>query len=310
VPLGARTDETTSEEANVATGETYIGPYRLLSVLMTGQTSQVWEVLHEEKRQRFAVKTLLAEFRKDREHLGYLRHEYEVGRTLDHDNIIDVHEMGKDRRIGPYIVLELFPAPNLKALIKHEGKAIQWMIPRIVAESAAGLAHFNAQGWVHRDVKPDNFLVDEEGHTRLIDFALAQKPKKGIAKLLGGKSKIQGTRSYMSPEQIRGKSLDVRTDVYSFGCTMHELLAGKAPYTGISANDLLTKHLRAAPPSLITADKNVTEEFSDLVRRCLAKTPEDRPESVTAFMNELRGIRVYRRTPDRPVVEETKENAG
>jgi serine/threonine-protein kinase len=277
---------------------------------MTGQTSQVWEALHEEKRQRFAIKTLLNDFQKDREHVGYLRHEYDVGRTLDHHNIIDVYEMGKDRRIGPYIVLELFPAPNLKARIKHDGKAMRWMIPRVVEEAAAGLAHFNAQGWVHRDVKPDNFLVDDEGHTRLIDFALAQRPKKGLAKLLGGRSKVQGTRSYMSPEQIRGKALDVRADVYSFGCSMYELVAGKAPYTGVSANELLNKHLRSPPPSLVAADKNVTEEFSELVRRCLFKVPSARPESVAAFLNELRGIRVYRRTPDRPVESESQENAG
>ncbi|MEZ6071824.1 MAG: serine/threonine-protein kinase [Pirellulales bacterium] len=295
----------------MASGEIYLGPYRLLSVLMTGQTSQVWEALHEEKRERFAIKTLLNEFTKDREHVGYLRHEYEVGRSLDHRNIIDVYEIGKDKRIGPYIVLELFPAPNLKALVKRDGKSMRWMAPRIVGEAAAGLAHFNAQGWVHRDVKPDNFLADEEGHTRLIDFALAQRPKKGIAKLFGGRSKIQGTRSYMSPEQIRGQALDLRADVYSFGCTIHELLTGKPPFTGTSANELLTKHLRAAPPSLIAADNNITEEFSELIRSCLSKSPEGRPESMSAFLNALRTIRVYKRTPDPPVKEgASQENAG
>ena len=112
---------------------------------------------------------------------------------------------------------------------------------------------------------------------KLIDLALATRVRRGLARLLALKSKVQGTRSYMSPEQIRGQVLDQRADVYSFGCTIHELIAGKPPFTGASSTELLNKHLKSTPPSLDALDRNVTMEFARLVRKTLAKDPAGRP---------------------------------
>src|SRR5690606_33989896 len=117
-------------------------------------------------------------------------------------------------------------------------------IDQIIREAAAGLAYVHSQGWIHRDVKPDNFLVNDEGHVKLIDFNIAIKKPGLLGKLLPTKSKVQGTQSYMSPEQIRGDNIDERADLYSFGCTLHELVCGKPPFTGTTTNDLLNKHLR------------------------------------------------------------------
>jgi serine/threonine-protein kinase len=170
-------------------------------------------------------------------------------------------------------------------------------MPKIVERAAMGLGHVHEQGWVHRDVKPDNFLVNEHDDLKLIDFALAEKKKTGFAKMFGGRSKVQGTRSYMSPEQIRGQALDHRADIYSLGCTIFEALAGRPPYTGTSTNDLLNKHLRNQPPSLEAINRNVTTEFSNLIKRTLAKEKEERPQSLIEFLRDMMSIRVLKVLP-------------
>ena len=274
----------------------FIGPYRLLNVVHTSQTCQIWQAYHDGKDQLFGVKTLLKKVCRDREQVGYLRWEYKVGYGLSHKRIIRAYEYDTSRGI-PYMVMEWFSAPNLKHRIRDGIDKILYLLPKVIERAAEGLAYFNQQGWVHRDIKPDNFLVDDEGQVKLIDFALARRSRGRVGKLLAGKSKLQGTRSYMAPEQIRGGAVDIRADVYSFGCTLHHMFCGRPPFTGDSPNELLNKHLKTPPPSLEVIDSNITQEFSRLVRRTLAKDPAARPQSLTDFLLELRMIQVFRRTP-------------
>ena len=144
---------------------------------------------------------------------------------------------------------------------------------------------------------------DEWIRTRLGVLTASQ-----IGKLITPKSKVQGTRSYMSPEQIRGSALDDRADLYSLGCTLFELASGKPPFTGASANDLLMKHLKASPPSLESANRNVTPEFARLVRRAMAKKPSARQKSTADFLSELRVTPVFRVDPQPPQEAKTSEN--
>jgi serine/threonine protein kinase len=189
----------------------------------------------------------------------------------------------------------------MKELILRSREQTMYLIPKIIENAALGLAYFHQQGWIHRDIKPDNFMVDGEGTVKLIDFALAQKPKTGLAKLFGGKTKkIQGTRSYMSPEQIRGLPLDFRSDIYSFGCAVHELVSGKLPFAAPSANELLQKHIGTPPPALEGIDPNVTKDFGLLVRSCMAKKPENRPESMDSFLTAFKQLKVFKVMPKPP----------
>lgn len=285
----------------------HLGPYRLLNVVHTGQTSQIWQAMHDGSRHFFAVKTLLHEFQREPQHVHYLKWEYTVGSKLNHERIIRIHDY-QTVRGTPYLAMEWFACPNLKQRIRQGIESYAHLVPTIIRQSAEAISHLNQQGWVHRDIKPDNFMVTDDGDVKLIDFALAQRGKGALARLLSRKSKVQGTRSYLSPEQIRGRALDGRADLYSFACTLFELLAGKVPFTGSTANELLTKHLRSSPPSLVAANRNVTPEFADLIRRSMAKTPSARPKSVGDFLTELGGIRVFRQNPTPPKTANEVEN--
>lgn len=290
-------------------GQQYIGPYRLLHIVKTGQTSQVWAAINDNTKFRCALKIILEEFRKDREHVAYMKNEFLVGKALDHERVIHIFEHGVSQKV-PYLVMEFFPYPNMKDIIQRVLDQVGFMLPTIIERAAEGLAYFNEQGWVHRDVKPDNFLVNLEGEVKLIDFALAKKPAGGLAKLFGRKSKIQGTRSYMSPEQIRGLPLDVRSDVYSFGCTIFHLVAGQLPFTGVSSNELLNKHLTTPAPTVQAYNRNITPEFSQLLQSMMSKRPESRPKDMNDFLRNFRAIDLYKTPPTPPLPAGDKENAA
>jgi eukaryotic-like serine/threonine-protein kinase len=275
----------------------YLGSYRLLSVLRIGKTCQIWESINDLRGGRYALKVLLPEFRHNREEVGYLRHEHNVGQKLVHPQVISIYEFGIDHD-KVYLAMELYPAPNVKQVIVQGVDQIAPIVNLIIEQAAEGLAYLHNQGWVHRDIKPDNYLMKPNGDIKLIDFALAVPIRRSLlSRLIPRSSKVQGTRSYMSPEQIRGKALDQRADIYSFGCMMHELLGGKAPYTGTSTHDLLMKHLNSPVPPLQAANRNITDQCAGLVRRMLSKTPAGRPKTMEEFLFEFRALEVFKEPP-------------
>jgi serine/threonine protein kinase len=275
-----------------------IGNYRLLKHMVTGQTSQVWEVRDASGR-HFALKLLLPEKAVNPVYRRFLLHEAEVGKQLAHPNIIKIIEVGRSPT-NPYFVMEYFPAGNLKLRImnmRKDPKQHEFIREKgqdILKQAATGLAFMNAKGWVHRDVKPDNLLVNSAGEVRLIDFALAQRMVTGLAKLFRRKERAQGTRSYMSPEQIRGLVLDGRADVYSFGASAYEMVTGRPPFRGSSSQDLLNKHISEKPVSPKVYNPDVTDQFADLVLRMLAKKREDRPRDFHEVLIAMRGMKVFK----------------
>ena len=272
--------------------------------MATGQTSQVWECVEVASHRHFAMKTLLPERVQSPEHRRVLFHEAEVPKQLNHPNIIKVVGIFRDKD-NPCFVMEFFPAGSLKARLmdKKQTQFLREKLDHLLKQAATALAFTNAKGWVHRDVKPDNFLANSAGELRLIDFALATRmQKKG---LLGGlfrrKQKTMGTRSYMSPEQIRGQAIDGRADIYSFGATCYELVAGRPPFRAMSSDELLKKHITEKPLSPCAHNPDVTEEFGGLVLQMLAKEREDRPRDFHQVLMALRGLQVFKSsTPVKP----------
>jgi serine/threonine protein kinase len=282
--------------------EEIIGGYRLLKQMMTGQTSQVWEAVEVSSHRHFAIKLLLPENATNPVHRGLLFHEAKVGLAMAHQNIIRITSVNKDMK-NPYFVMEFFPGGSLRyRLTLKQHDFIRQHAMNIFKQAATALAFMNTQKWVHRDVKPDNLLVSSAGDLRVIDFALAQRIEKPslLGNMFRRKSKAQGTRSYMSPEQIRGEALDGRADIYSFGATCYELVTGRPPFRGASSNDLLVKQIVERPVSPCFHNRDVTEEFGDLVLRMLAKKREERPRDFHEVLMKLRTIRIFKDAPTKP----------
>jgi serine/threonine protein kinase len=276
--------------------EEIIGGYRLVNLMMQGQTSQVWEVVEVTSGRHFAMKLLLPEKAEQAQHRRFLIHEATVGQKLAHANIIRIVTVGRDPK-NPYFVMEYFPAGSLKLrILRKQFEFIRERAHSLFKQAATALAYMNSSGWVHRDVKPDNILVSSAGDVRLIDFALATRMQKSTfwTRLLRRRGSTMGTRSYMSPEQIRGLPLDGRADIYSFGASAYEIVTGRTPFRAGSAHDLLQKHIIEKPvsPQLHTPD--VTDEFASLILRCLAKKPQDRPRDFHEILIQLRTTRIFK----------------
>jgi serine/threonine-protein kinase len=274
-----------------------IGGYRIQNLLLTGQTSQVYEVVEVTSLRHFAIKLLLPERARESDQRRMLLHEAEVGKKLAHPNIIRVFEINRSKT-NPFFVMEFFPSGALRRrLVQKQTDFIREFADKIFKQAATGLAYMNASGWIHRDVKPDNILVNALGEVRIIDFAIAYRPPTGLAKVFSRKQKAMGTRSYMSPEQIRGQVLDGRADVYSFGVTCFEVLTGRPPFRGRDAQDLLTKHILEKPVNPRTVNPDVTEDFAALILRMLEKKRDDRPRDFHEVLMALRNTRVFKGQP-------------
>ncbi len=274
----------------------YLGSYRLLKLVGTGRKCQVWDTMHDAKAERRACKIVLPQYQTEKEQLAIMRQEHTVAKDFKHANVIHIFEFNVDKQV-PFIAMEYFDSINLKQLLQQTGEPLQTRLPKIIQQAAAGLGYVHEHDWIHRDIKPDNFLIGPDDAVKLIDFGLAERKRGAISRLFGGKSKIQGTRSYMSPEQVRGQPLDQRADIYSFGCMVFELLGGRPPFTGANTNELLNKHLRTPPPSLEAMNKNVSTPFANLIKKTLAKDKDDRPQSMAEFQVEMNAAKVFKTQP-------------
>jgi serine/threonine-protein kinase len=288
----------------MSAAQQFVGKYRLFHLIRGGRFYEIWAVRPPAENTVYAMKWLPKGPHYVREYINGLKHEYQVGATLDHPTIIKTYEYGNTTN-GAYMLLELFKVPNLKQQIISGGyKKLQHRAKQVLANCAAGIAHMHEKGWIHRDIKPDNFLVREDNDVRLIDFNLARKPAGGFSKLFGGKMEVAGTHSYMSPEQIRGQSQDARADVYSFGCMIHEFFSGKPPFTANSPNELLQRHLSTRPQPITVFDKNITPEFAAYVQKLMAKDPKDRPASMKDVMMELKTQKMFYNAPQPPSADD------
>lgn len=274
-----------------------LGNYRLLRHIQTGQDTQVYEVVETSSHRHFAMKLLMAQKSGDAEKRRLFLHEADVGKKLAHPNIIKIVHVER-KGPEPYFVMEFFPSGSLKNRMRAKEALVLEKCQDILKQAAVGLAFMNEKGWVHRDVKPDNILVNSAGEVKLIDFAIAQEMPKGFfQKLFWRKQKAQGTRSYMSPEQIRGLPLDARADIYSFGCTCFEVVTGRTPFTAPTSQELLQKHIVEKPAAPMFLNAEVTKEFSDLILRMMAKRKEDRPKNFHEVLFALKALKVYKNQP-------------
>ncbi len=265
-------------------GDVVAGRYAIEEILGRGGMAGVYRAHDSVLERDVALKVLNPSLLDDEEHVARFRREARAIAALSHPNLVTVIDRGQVDDCE-FIVFELVRGGTLKDLLAKERALPVAEALGHVRQAARGLGYAHAHGVVHRDVKPQNVLVDELGTAKVTDF--------GIARLLehdGGITEsgtIMGTSDYLSPEQATGKDVDERSDQYSLGALLFELLTGEVPYEGEGMVAVALKHVHDPVPSVRTRRPEVSPEVDALVRRAMAKRPEDRFPTLDDFIAEL-----------------------
>lgn len=273
-------------------GHTIDGKYELVARLGEGGMSVVYRARRSHIGDDVAVKILLRKFVTDDAALVRFRREARAAAMLHHPNVITIHDFGEtdDERAPAFIVMEFVKGTPLRELLSSGEPFSAERALRLMRGICAGVGAAHRQGVVHRDLKPENIIViapeDDYGFesVRVLDFGLAKlMADAGV----GTSGAVVGTPYYMSPEQCLGEPLDARSDVYSLGAMLYEMLAGQRPFSAETVSGVINKQLVEAPPPL---PPSVPRRISAAIMRALAKEPDERPQTATEFARQLQLI--------------------
>jgi TolB-like protein/TPR repeat protein len=264
----------------------YVGVYEILAPLGAGGMGEVYRARDPKLRRQVAIKILPAAFAADPERIARFEREAYAVAALSHPNILAIHDFGTDQGIT-YAAMELLDGRSLRDVI-GAGPLPRWKAIDCAAQIAKGLDAAHTRGIVHRDLKPENVFVSAAGHVKILDFGLAADRGSASAQTNASEAAtiegathagaVMGTPGYMSPEQVRGEGADHRSDIFSFGCVLYEMLSGKRAFQGASSIDTLHATLHSDPRDLSTLD-TVPESLVRIVSRCLEKAPGSRFQS-------------------------------
>src|SRR4051794_6095801 len=265
-----------------------LGPYEIVSALGAGGMGEVYRAHDGRLGRDVAVKILPASFAADAERLARFTQEAKAVAALNHPNILAVFDIGEHDKT-PYIVSELLEGETLRNKLTGGGLPMRRAID-CALQVAQGLAAAHDRGIVHRDIKPENIFISKDGRAKVLDFGLAkQNPMQAFAAeaaatLTGGPQTtpgmMLGTVGYMSPEQVRGEALDHRSDIFSFGTVLYEMLSGERPFRRDTSAETMTAILKDDPPELAsTPQRPISPGIDRIVRRCLEKDPGQRFQS-------------------------------
>ncbi len=280
----------------MADADLKIDDFQIVGTIASGNSTRVLEV-SDVGGQSYAMKLLLPDAFKNVEQVNTLKHEAKVGQAIEHPNFIRTFKFVKTKT-HCYMLMELFRCPNLKQSLQTEPISVQARFSRLAEQLARALGYMHEKGWLHHDLKPDNILFSKSSELKIIDFSLSMRRKGGLGKMVGGKVKVaQGTRTYIAPETIKKQYPTIQSDMYSFGVTLFEVLAGQPPFVASTPNELLGKHLTAKPPEPSFFNPNVTPDADKFILRLLSKKPAHRPKDMAEIGAELRSLKVFKRDP-------------
>jgi eukaryotic-like serine/threonine-protein kinase len=278
-----------------------LGPYEALSPLGAGGMGEVWRARDMRLGREVAIKVLPAELSSDRERLRRFEKEARAASALNHPNIVTIYEVGQsDSRF--YIAMELVSGKTLRELLAAGALPVRKQLS-IAVQAAEGLAKAHAAGIVHRDLKPENLMVTEDGHVKLLDFGLAkltqaetpegQETQAATFSAGTDAGVVMGTVGYMSPEQASGMLVDFRSDQFSFGTVLYEMVTGERAFQGRTRPETLAAIIREEPESIATLAPKTPAPLRWIVERCLAKEPRERYASTEDLARELENLRSH-----------------
>ncbi len=267
-----------------------LGDFRLFHKLGSGGMAEVWLAEQRTLRRKVALKLLRPDLMADSSHVVRFKREASAVAGLNHPNIVQIYLVGEHEG-QHYIAQEYVQGATLRQLMKKKGPPDPTLALHIMRQVAAALQAAAEAGIVHRDIKPDNIMINRKGEIKVADFGLArlQQPSTGETHITQ-EGMTLGTPLYMSPEQIEGGPLDSRSDIYSFGVTAYHMLGGRPPYEGPTAMAVGVKHLRGEPVPLAELRPDLPPALCDLVMKMMAREPEQRYASPAALQADLRRL--------------------
>ena len=276
--------ETPKEE--LTTGSTFAGRYQIIEELGKGGMGKVYKAQDTEINEKVAIKLLKPEVAADEKTIERFRNELKFARKIRHKNVCQMFDLGEEKGTR-YITMEFVDGEDLKRLIRKIGQMPIGRTVSIAMQVCDGLAEAHRLGVIHRDLKPQNIMVDEEGNARIMDFGIARSIK---AKGITDAGMMIGTPDYMSPEQVEGKDVDPRSDIYSLGVILYEMVTGKVPFEGDTPFTVGVKHKSEMPRNPRELNSQIPAEFSLVIMRCLEKDRKERYQSAGELRSELMKI--------------------
>ena len=274
-------DETTPLSGG-GNNRTINGRYALRGLLGQGGMADV-ELAHDNVLDRqVAVKILHNRYTDDPSFVERFRREARASASMSHPNVVGVYDTGTDDG-RPYIVMEYVAGRSLRDVLRREDLTPQ-RAAEIAGDAARALHYAHERGLIHRDVKPGNIMVADDGQVKVTDFGIARAV---TAETVTQTAAVLGTAAYIAPEQAQGERVDARTDVYALGCVLYEMLTGRQPFSGDSAVTLAYKHVSEAPRPPSELKPQVSPELEAVVLKAMAKDPRDRYQSAEEFFQDL-----------------------
>jgi len=284
--------------------KTQLGRYEIRSLIGAGGMGEVYLAQDTSLNRRVALKVLPAEVASNQDRMRRFKQEATSAASLNHPNIAHIYEIGQSDDLN-FIAMEYVDGTTLRDKIHKEHENLSKLL-RALQHIAEGLAKAHDAGIVHRDLKPDNIMITSDGHAKVLDFGLAKlvEPQTTTDSVPSGEEPtilqqhstpglILGTMGYMSPEQAQGKTkeIDHRSDIFSFGCILFETITGQRPFTGKDHIEILNKLIREPAPPLAAFNPDAPADLQRIVRRCLAKDPEQRYQNIKDVAIELKEVR-------------------
>ena len=269
-------------------GTVLSGRYLIEEIVGTGGMAVVYRAWDKKKKCVVAIKVLRAEYQEDAEFLRRFSREAEAASQVSHDNIVSMYDVGQDGDTR-YLVMEYVDGTTLKDMIKQMGRLGPDAVVRMGIRILAAVDHAHKNGIVHRDIKPQNILVDSQGIVKVADFGIARMKARQTTRMPdANSSSALGSVHYISPEQASGEVADEKSDLYSVGVVLYEMLTGHVPFDGDTAVSVALKHVSEEPLSMRSEDANISRALDEVVLHALSKSPEDRYQTAAEMAADLR----------------------